>query len=301
LTGSDAAAENKILAWIDAAGFPFRETLGALVDAHGLADNRDWHDWPLCAPATATGSPLLTQLVRPFGFHVTDYSARADWLDQFHGAVDAGSPAASFAFAREALFAVLGPGAPSLAPSGAEQIDWAAGAWAVNLSGLHETSPGAPPWTRCALVQIHTGWRPQLPARVLAALGAFRAHAGISLTPHTAFAPPDIAFDLPPERAPPPGVGVLDRGGDFICVDETGAVWIPRAALCHVRHTLIHPARAGGSEEVAVHYVTEGFHGPVARNCSLASGYAEGAHGETAAALAALLDLPLQSEEYAND
>ncbi len=288
---------NRIHDWLDSAGFSFRAPLGALVDTHGLNDSADWHDWPMCAPPGGFAEPLSTALVRPFGFHVTDYSSPEDVLDEVYGVVDCGSPDVSFVCARNALVAALGPGTDR----GAAGIDWADGRAAVRLS---RARPGSKPcWANTALVEVYTGWRRQLTDEQCEALSQWQPEDAVASSAAATFAPPDIVYEWPDAQAPrlAPGAGQIGAGQVLVIVAEDGLIMIPRAALTEVCHSVMHPARAGGFEDVTLHYRATGFYGTVLRTCGLANGYAAGGHAPVAAAFAHRFGLPLRTEESAND
>ena len=268
-----------------------------LVGTHGLNDSADWHDWPLCAPPGAFADALATALIRPFGFHVTDYSSPDDALDEVYGVVDCGSPDASFACAHGALTAMLGPGTDR----GAEGTDWADGRAAVRLSQAPRGSK--PCWANTALVEVFTGWRRQVSEDHREALSQWQPVDAIAVSASATFAPPDIVYDWPDAQAPglAPGAGLIRAGQVLVIVAEDGLIMIPRAVLTEVCHSVIHPARAGGFEDVTLHYRSAGFHGTVLRACVLANGYAAGGHAAVAAAFASHFGLPLRTEESVND
>ncbi len=292
---------NVVHAWLDSAGFWFRDSLGSLVSAYGLSDSGRWHRWPLCAPSSSSGFPIIAApLVRPFGFHVTDYSSHDDALDEFYGVVDCGSQEASFESAHLELSKALGSGGATVSVTGAPEVNWVTGPSAVRLSTTEfpaGTHPG-----HGALVEVWTGWRPQLSVIHCDAIMNWQAAIALVDDVATTFAPPDVTFDWPTEfPSPPTGIGVLALDGSLAIVSDDGLVIISRARLRHVGYTLIHPARSSGSEEVAVHYEADGFHGPVARKYVLTSSYQNGAYRDFAQDLARCASLPLAAHEFVND
>jgi hypothetical protein len=291
-----------IKAWLDGVGIPFRESLGDLVAAFGLRNDAQRHQWPVCELLTRSGKPLLTEIIKPFGFHVTDYTSPRDVLDYFYAQIDCGTPKRSFQHAQDALVRALGAGTRT------EEFvhTWSAGGDSVTLEAWpnadRSRTTSGKPYENWAQVEIHLDVRwPVAPSEVID-LQSWTALEDMTFGLNTCFAPPDIrrSWDahVYGQRS---GFGMCGTSKSFAGFDADGAVIISRSDLRQVSYELAHPFRAGGFEAIGLHYETTGFSGPVARELKFSSAYENGAQRSSAERLAQAFGLVFEASEYLND
>jgi hypothetical protein len=298
---SPRSERSRIHDWLDAIGFPFRDNVSVLVASFGLREDRERHEWPVCEPLTKTGNPLLTQIVKPFGFHITDHCSPRDSLEQVYAQVGCGTAKLSLEFACEALAQALGNGTRSSDTS----FDWVSGGAQVCLQYWPDDDPAQTKkhaslkgW---AQVEIYCDWTWPLTAEETLELATWSPIEDVSFYLHAFRAPPDVRRSQPfPSGFQKTGVGVCEASGSFAGFDDEGIVILPRADLRYVGYDLAHPGRAGGFETMGLHYETTGFHGPVLRKLEFSKIYDDGKHRRSAARIARALDLDFTESQYMN-
>ena len=313
------SSSNPGLAWLDAAGLPWRSTRAELVARFGVhADNP--YRWNLVS--LDVRPPPLTGMLWPFGFQVFERYNPAMPPERLSTHVWVADDAeANIDHAAAQLTRVLGP-QPVVDRYNTRRAEWRWNATLITLvawppamqSGPALSNPahGRDPrlMTACS-VSVQTGWRPPLSVRDRAWLNGFTpvgpTRNWASGEPHDPASRVLSAETLLEFMRDPPADVVRLRGkfglsadkeAMIICDDALFVIPLTGVNGFEVRRTL--PAKGGGGSELSAVCGT-GYAACPSKSVPVAKGSSADDLNEIAADLAAAAGKPFKLSEYDYD
>ncbi len=314
------AGGNPGLAWLDAAGLPWRATRAELAARFGVhADNP--YRWNLVS--LDVQPPPLTGLLWPFGFQAFEHFNPAMPPERLSTYVWVGNDAeANLGHAAAQLARVLGP-QPLMERYNTRRAEWRWGSTLVTLiawppamqSGPNLSNPAHqrdPRLVTACSVSVQTGWRPPLSARDRGWLDGFVpvgptrnwTPAGPRQDPADRVLSAETLLEF--MRAPPADAARLhgtfglsaDKGALIVCDDALFVIPLAAVSGFEVRRTL--PAKGGGGS-ILVALCDTGYAACPSKTVSVAKGSGADDLNQAAATLAAAAGKPVKLWDYDYD
>ncbi len=319
---SPAQAEhggNPLLAWLDAAGLPWRPTRGELAARYGIHTDNPYK-WDL-VPLDVRPPPLQGMLW-PFGFQAFPrYSPAMPPVTLSTHVSVGGDAEANIRFAADQFAQHLG--ARTIADEyNTRRVGWRWGAASVTLlawpparqSGPKPNNPAhrrEPRLVTACSVTVQTGWRPPLSPQDRAWLDGFvpmgptrnwiPAHPRAALG-QTMFAETQLEFmrEPPDDLARFRGAFGLSADGEALIACEDALCVVPLAQVAGFEVRRVLPAKGGGGSTLSARCDT-GYAACPTKTVQVAQGERADDLNDIATRLAAATARPLQLGDYDYD